>query len=398
MSKNRPPFLSPPSRLVPLVLGLVFMALSAVAGFAQTPPFTRTVVVNATSNPTTNGTNLINAVLNIPTPTSPNRAWLVKVEPGVFDLGGRQIVMRDFVDIEGSGRDVTQIVSDISNLANGSPTILVPADITAELRELTVRNTSIDRGIGVFVVTDHFLMDEVNVEIETAGDGIGVSIGDFSPRLNEIFVRMNAGGDDTGLLLGGGTVVTDSLVFIASSGNTNIAVDVDGSDPAILDQLVAFSLLGDVNYGVRVSTHQRPEITDTRVTASGGADARGLYIRQGAGADVKESTFTAWSDSLAIGLSLDNSSVTTSESTYRARSINIDHLSVFALRLEGLATSRANQSTFDSWAFAVTNTGSNTAFFGASQLVGQTSSSSPTGLQCVFSYSGSYTTLNSQCL
>lgn len=69
----------------------------------------------------------------IATPSATN-PWLVKMEPGIYDLGDEALVMRPFVDIEGSGQGVTTVTSA------GVNTVIAASD--AEIRELTIRNTS----------------------------------------------------------------------------------------------------------------------------------------------------------------------------------------------------------------------------------------------------------------
>ncbi|HEV3459541.1 MAG TPA: hypothetical protein VHG32_23570, partial [Thermoanaerobaculia bacterium] len=79
---------------------VVSMLLAAAAVGSAQPPFVRTVIVNSGGTPTANGTALLNAVANITTNSSTN-TWLVKVEPGVFDLGSGTLTMKDYVDVEG---------------------------------------------------------------------------------------------------------------------------------------------------------------------------------------------------------------------------------------------------------------------------------------------------------
>ncbi len=70
----------------------------------------RTIVVGGAGAPLVNGANFFNAVIGIPAPGPANR-WLVKLEPGTYDIGVLTLVLRDYVDIEGSGpwRDGTFI-------------------------------------------------------------------------------------------------------------------------------------------------------------------------------------------------------------------------------------------------------------------------------------------------
>ena len=379
--------------LKPLTLSLVLAALTSSSALAQ-----GTVFVNSVLNPFTNGTALLTALAGIPGTAGPNEPYMIKLEPGIYDLGGAQLVMRNFVDIEGSGRDVTTIRSTSLFVPANLVLVSAPAGVEAELRELTLQNTTPGNGTGISIATSDFLLTEVNIEVEAGGSGVGVLTTNSSPRLNEVFVRMDSGGSDIGVnIIGGGTVITESFVLVSSFGAKNFAISIDSASTAVLERVVAFAILGDVNFGVVVSREAIPELNNVRALASGGEDARGLYAFKDARPEVKESTFTAASDTLAIAASLEDGQVLTTESTYRASGVSIDHLNVYAARLTGSSNLSSNQSNWDGSSFAVSNSGSGIASFGASQLIGQVITTSLTGLRCIYAYRGNYTARNATC-
>lgn len=55
-------------------------------------------------SPSSNGTNLLAALASITT-ASASSPWLLKIEPGLYDLGSSQLVAKAYVDFEGSGRE-----------------------------------------------------------------------------------------------------------------------------------------------------------------------------------------------------------------------------------------------------------------------------------------------------
>ena len=100
--------------------------------------YVQTVIVNPASTPGGSGTNLVNALAGI-TDASATKPYLLKIEPGIYDLNGAALTMKEYVDIEGSGEKVTKITSSI----DGSPgTGTVVSSNNAELRWLTVENTA----------------------------------------------------------------------------------------------------------------------------------------------------------------------------------------------------------------------------------------------------------------
>ena len=69
------------------------------------------------------------ALAAIDSPSAANR-WLLKIEPGRYDVGDTVLALRDFVDVEGSGRLSTEIIGHGGTVVSTASTI--------ELRELTV--------------------------------------------------------------------------------------------------------------------------------------------------------------------------------------------------------------------------------------------------------------------
>ena len=86
-------------------------------------PDVRTVFVSPVpGDAAASGAALLAAVAGIPDASAAN-PYLVKVEPGLYDLNGASLAMKEYVDIEGSGEQVTVIVSAASSV-NYSGTLL----------------------------------------------------------------------------------------------------------------------------------------------------------------------------------------------------------------------------------------------------------------------------------
>ncbi|MCG8454761.1 MAG: hypothetical protein MI919_00660, partial [Holophagales bacterium] len=313
---------------------------------------------------------------------------------------GLQLVMRDLVDVEGSGRLVTTIFSN-NIFAVSAAVVRVPAGVEAELRELTVRSTSSSTGTGVSITSDEFLLTETRIEARTNGAAIGVQITNSSPVLDRVFVQLGSLGSNTGFAISGpksAPAVTRSFAFIFSvGGTTNVGWKVDEGATPVLDEALAFVSGATENIATSILRGSNADLDNCRGTASGGEIARGLYLEKEARVDVKESTFQASSDSFAAAFELDNSFGFASDSTFRAGPTNAGHFAVFAVRLTGTSNLDSNQSNYDGSAFAAQNLGTGQARFGASQLIGSVFTSSITGLQCIFVYRGNYTARTATC-
>ena len=92
----------------------------------------RTIVVGPTGTPTQNGTALKQALANI-TDNAADSRYVVKLEPGVYDIGADILRMKPFVDIEGSGAGTTFIRGGA-----GGPLVRTGSDV--ELRALAVEH------------------------------------------------------------------------------------------------------------------------------------------------------------------------------------------------------------------------------------------------------------------
>jgi len=150
MNENRTPrgtaTLAAFATLALLLLGLAMPAEAA-----------NTIHVSATPNsPTANGTALRNAVNGINGNAWGNR-FVVKLEPGVYDVGTEPLQMKEWVDIEGEGRGIT-LVKGTSTATLPTHGILNGAD-NAELRSLTVQATGTDYVMAVYTTADVSLRD-----------------------------------------------------------------------------------------------------------------------------------------------------------------------------------------------------------------------------------------------
>lgn len=104
-------FLRPRRQLTPRGLVIAALLLTSTTATAQI----RTILVSPVpGDPVASGTALRNALAGIPSPSATNR-WLVKIEPGTYDVGGgTSLAMRPYVDVEGSGIEATTIRGVIS--------------------------------------------------------------------------------------------------------------------------------------------------------------------------------------------------------------------------------------------------------------------------------------------
>ncbi|MEM6794828.1 MAG: hypothetical protein AAF725_12685 [Acidobacteriota bacterium] len=378
-----------PVALLSLSLALLFVASPALAG---PPPFTTTELIAGNLAPAANGLALRNAVLA----AGPNT--LIKLEPGLYDLAGQQIVLPNLVNIEGSGRDITRIFSDLT--FSPSPSVIeVPAGVNAEIRELTVQASSGISATAITVRSDDLLLFEVNLEVKTERNATGVRIIGASPRLDEVFSRtLAAGGDGIGFRVenGAGAVFTSCLVFGSNVERTFTGIFVEESSP-VIEGTILFSLFNRSNTGILVTgANSQATIRNTRAIIQGN-ESVGLDLQRESNSRVKESSFFVRSNDFAAGVFLREATAKITETTFDVAELFFPHLSVFGARLQGASSLDSNQSNYESTVFAVSNVGSGQARFGASQLIGNASPALPGPLVCAQSYNGAYAAINNFC-
>lgn len=204
----------------------------------------RTIVVSPGATATASGTNLANALqlfVADPTKASATKPWLIKVEPGIYDVGALGIAMQPFVDIEGSGEMTTTIT--------GTGTTLVTTD-GVELRALTVKCTGATcaaiKNDGDFPVLTH-----VTAIIQATTLGVAIWSLDGGPTLHDVTV-IASGVDAQGIEIDAGTAFLRNVDITASGtgttgpGGINVfdgtafikdstigAYSTNGTDPAV---------------------------------------------------------------------------------------------------------------------------------------------------------------------
>jgi hypothetical protein len=197
-------------------------------------------------NPVASGARLLRAVADITGPSATN-PWLVKVEPGVYDLDGQSLVMRPFVDIEGSGEGVTTVQSTVNSLGT------VQGADHAELRRLTVLNTAATSAIALASSAAGFAASHVTC-VAQGGSGSSTGLANFA-----------AGG------------AFRDMTVRAEGSPSATAVSTDGG---LLLRVRAFASASAFAFGV-FSAASGGEITD--VTAEAVGDSYATAFRNEAG-------------------------------------------------------------------------------------------------------------------
>jgi hypothetical protein len=171
--------------------------------------------------------------------------YLIKVEPGMYNLGSNHLDMVPFVDLEGSGKGITIIYADGSDMAD-TGTVIAASD--SEIRSLTILSlgvrpsgqkdyvTAVYVPQGVLVKISNVSLESYNGLISSRGiytDGSPDGSGGFiaaNAYLNEVSIisRYDGGisGDEQPEVIGiynddGSYIYANDSTIISTNGITN---------------------------------------------------------------------------------------------------------------------------------------------------------------------------------
>ncbi len=161
-------------------------AVTAVSNAnAFQPGYRRTVVVSPVGTEAQNGAALLAALAGI-TDASATNPYLIKIEPGVYDIGASSIVMKSHVDIMGSGSNVTRITS---NQLPYLDAVVVLTDF-AVLKDVFIENLSSFGAVGVDAMNlVDAQMENVKISIITGASLFGVYVIGSTIYINNVSVR-----------------------------------------------------------------------------------------------------------------------------------------------------------------------------------------------------------------
>jgi hypothetical protein len=177
------------------------------------------------------------------TPSSTNPC-LLKIMPGVYDIGSNSLQMKDFVDIEGSGLD-TKIKGNINSNISG-----VVKGARSEIRFLGVEQT----GGGSYA--------------------IGIYNNNVSPMISHVDIIASGGSYNCAIYNTNTSSPTLTNVTATASGaesSMNVCIKNDNSSPDITNTTINASG-GIISYGIDNANASSPTLKNVTATASGGSD------------------------------------------------------------------------------------------------------------------------------
>lgn len=162
----------------------------------------------------------------VPSATNP---CLLKIMPGLYNVGSSSVIMHEYIDIEGSGENVTTIEGEIGTTAAPRRGVLVGAS-NAEIRFLSVVNDAIS-GDDAVAISYEFESPKLLHVTATASGGSITNVGVF----------INSGGDPLTL---------KNVTANASGGANSYGIEYIDCRPTLINVIASASGGSANNYGV----------------------------------------------------------------------------------------------------------------------------------------------------
>lgn len=274
------------------------------------------------------------AAMNSITDASASNPYLLKIGPGIYDLGNNGLTMKPYVDIEGSGENVTIITSTHSNASRNDSFTIAGAD-HCELRFLTVENqggstyssaivnyhaspkisyvTAIASGVssntGIRTISSKTTMDKVTVTSSGGTGNSGVFAYESTVLMNNTTVTGSGGTNCTGVAVDDGIIIMNNVRVIATGGTGATGVAAGTSGEVTMNNVIVQVSNADNACGVCLPDGFSLIIRNTRISVVANQVAFGVKIPESYGRI--SDTEISVSGSTGTGVSSDNSNVKT---------------------------------------------------------------------------------------
>lgn len=325
----------------------------------QTAAYVRTIVVSPVIGaPAASGTALLDALSGI-SGNSASDPFLLRIEPGIYDIGASALTMKSFVDVEGSGETATFIVASRGGATLASSAAAVIAAANTELRDLAVTNTAPASSIGIAFFSNTASPNVRHVTLSSTG-----------ASQNSVGVFATSGGT---MLLSDVTITATSTS--GTSGAAGIQLAGTGKATVLNSRITGKGVGGTgTNIGISLTGSSTSATVDgCTILATGTAG-------QNTGVSAAPGTATIMSSTLQVETAGSRAAVLTS-----AQSTAVLH--VFHSRL------LAFSSSFNSSQVSIQKGNTSTIRVATSQ-VDSASTGSP---KCVHVYDGDMDDLNNVC-
>ncbi len=268
-----------------LTLSSLLLLVTATNTFAQKASYIRTIIVPATGNSTADGTVLLSVLDKLLPPPSSSNRWLIKLEPGIYDVGTQPVIMQEYVDIEGSGIESTTIQGTVAPPPTSLIGGLVEGADNTEIRWLTIScesDLASSSCQGMSLVEANPRLTGVRLQVYGTGTGSHRGIRTFNshPVLDNVVIEVTARNstDNYGIVYGGSSRldITRSEIVARNALNRNVAILLrEFLEASQMQDSSATAMGGRFSAGILYVTYENDQIfslDDVAVTARGASE------------------------------------------------------------------------------------------------------------------------------
>ncbi len=287
------------------------------------PSYFATVIVSPGATEAESGANLQAALLKI-TDASAAKRYLMKIEPGIYDVGTGSVAMKAYVDIEGSGENCTRITGNpdgrhfvgVVNGASNSCLRLITVEHLGGIESavaircissaLTIDRVSIiasgtDNARGIEHSSSELNLRSSSLTVSSGRSAHGIVADNSELKMSDFTITSNGSSGARGMLIDNsnfifkqGTVKTSGAetsfsfsihsstggmenvkIFSSGTGHENNGILIYSSEISLSDVLAEASG-AETNNGISVD-YSTLTIQGSLIKGSGGANARGIY-------------------------------------------------------------------------------------------------------------------------
>ena len=213
---------------------------------------------------------------------------LVRIMPGIYDLGNNGLMMQAYVDIEGSGENTTTITSTHSSGSLDATSASVTGANNAEIRFLTAENQGgSNYALAVYNYSASPKITNVTATASGGSYSYGVRNSYSSPELTNITATASGGTYSYGVSNYYSSPEITNVTATVSGGTYSYGVSNSFSSPKITNVTAIASGGSSDNYGVR-NFSSSPEMVD--VSSNGIIIAGNQLFVPASGSDTENGT------------------------------------------------------------------------------------------------------------
>jgi len=208
---------------------------------------------------------------------SANNPCLVKILPGIYDIGSTSLTMINYVDVEGSGENVTKITG------NGVVNFLYSSK--AELRMITVESRGAS-AINIVGFSEPSLLNVTAITLGGTRDAKGMYLENVTGlKMNNVHISVSGGTySNVGIsyFLAGGQLIIENVSVLASGGQiAEAVVGFRGGDMAgsLIIRNATLEAKDASNYSIILDsgTHDEVSLVNVSASAQGGPNTIGIF-------------------------------------------------------------------------------------------------------------------------